>query len=60
MILLRNLSNELVNELKGTAMGFETVGAVTEFQLTTVGKKTLFSGGCINSRRSQIISRQYL
>ena len=49
VILLRNLSNDLVNGLRGTIVGFEEEGPVIEFEggVTTLVKKTVFSGrGC--------------
>ena len=46
VIFLRNLSNNLVNGLKGTVVVFDKDGPVVELEggLTTIVKKTLFSG----------------
>lgn len=46
VILLRNLSNDLVNGLQGTVVGFSEQGPVVEFQggITRVVEKIIFSG----------------
>ena len=55
VILLRNLSNELVNGLKGTVVGFEPV---IKFQglMTSKVKKTLFSSMAIAPAEALLMS----
>ena len=61
VILLRNLSQELVNGLKGTVVGFEKDGPVVEFEggVTTIVKKTLFSGNVNKVRKKAKIRNRY-